>query len=955
MYQFALRLYEDGQYELAAKQLAQLMEQFPSGQFMPDAVFLAGNAQENLGKFREATRYLQQYVTEFTDGARLCEAMILLGTNQQRMGHYTDAEGTFKRLLEQKRCDKQFEDATAKLAELLFIQERFEDGIANYAKLFKKGYGSQLGEQLYEHYAESLLSVSRLDESRRAFRTLRKKVKSDQARARALFNLAVTDYLSSDFKESEKLFSSLVSDFPTAEQATASSLGVIWSVYKQEDYQRAADLLGQYQSRKEPELRLATSVVRSWEAAALGDYDLAVSGLRKLLDEGNPPSGEERQHIMGLIGRWLEEKEDHVAAASTYEKMLAMNLGSEARYECRYRLACALVGAKDLGRAEKLFEELIVEEPFGSHIEQCYLMLARAGRIRTDFDEAAKRYKSIVHSFSDSPVAAEASFELGEMLLECGRAIDAVPVLNSLGSRRAGLTPDLAQRSQLALCRSFYAIKAFENCDAAADEFLKDYPNSVWLGEVLMVKGLALSKIGSAKEAVESLEASRNALLKRQPAQDVILGTLLGCRSLGQLGKCSSFISEVRRSFVLGRNLTGILGFWDCYLKKERGNARKAAECFKELAREMDDPQLASLCYVQACQCSAAEGRPGDAAGCAEALRSLDVGWPFATVAEELVRKAFMQEGSFAKSVVSIAEFREHEPGAFLGVEQTFKRAEVAFSEGKLGKACRLLSKQIGINPQSKLLYASRLLLARACMARKKLGAAEDALSPVVSDQAAAPRLKQESLALLGDIWFQRDKPRQAVECYKRLNHPVRENRRDEALLLFRVGQAYRRLGDSDLAIDYYGLLVTEYGDVKGLCEELVAVGDNLRKMGKFKLAQSALSIVISDDSCQARYTVEAQFWFAHTLQEQGRFDEAILRYLDLSYSYTQEAAVPWVTSARANVGECYEVKGDFDEAVRVYEKIIEKYPGSLWSKQARARIDRIKERSRQSVQESGK
>ena len=57
MYQFALRLYEDGQYELAAKQLEQLMEQYPSGRFMPDAVFLAGSAQENLGKFKEASRF----------------------------------------------------------------------------------------------------------------------------------------------------------------------------------------------------------------------------------------------------------------------------------------------------------------------------------------------------------------------------------------------------------------------------------------------------------------------------------------------------------------------------------------------------------------------------------------------------------------------------------------------------------------------------------------------------------------------------------------------------------------------------------------------------------------------------------------------------------------------------------------------------------------------------------
>ncbi len=943
MYQFALRLFEDGEYQLAAKQLEQLMSQYPSGEFVADAIFLNGCAQDNLGNYKEAARCLRKYVAEFPSGERLCEAMVLLGTNQRRMGHYPMAEETFKDLLEKNQCEKQHEEATAKLGELLFIQYRFKEAIEYYGELFLKGFSEQLGAPVYEHYAQSLLAVSELDRARKAFKTLSKKAKDDATRARSLFNLAVTDYLSSDFKKAEELFSSLLQEFPNTEHATSASLGMIWSAYRQKDYQRAAALLGEHQSLKEADVQPAKSAIDAYQDAALGDYDQAISRLRGVLEDKSSISTRNRLDILRLVATWLEAKDDNLTAASTLEEMLALNMGSEGRYESRFRLAHNLLQAKQLARAETLFRELIEEDPFGPHIEQCHLMLARTSRMRMAFDQAVERYKSVSHSFPESPVAAEAALECAEMLLDCGQPMEALPLLNSLRSG-ASQTPELTERAQIALCRGFYAIKAFENCEASAEDFLKRYPRSCYLSEALMLRGLSLQAIGSSVEALKSLDASREALLRRPPHWDTIVGTLLSYRSLGQFGRCGSYITDIRKSYALDAGLSRMLDFWNCYIKKERGSAKKAGECFSALAREYDEPEFASLCYVEASRCSGSAQRPADTAGYLSELISLEPDWPFVSLGEEGLRKALLEQGEPKKSVSAIAEFREHEPGAFLEIERTHKRAEAAYDEGKLKTASRLLQKLIRAYPGNELLYSSRLLLARVYLARKKLGAAEDALSPILSDQNTTPHIRQQSLALMGNIWYERQKPRNAVEHYKKLNHPVHEARQDEALLLFRIGGAYRRLGELERAFEYYRTMVIDYGSEKGMCKELIAVGDDLRKMGRFQLARSALGIVIADDSCEARYTVEAQFWFAHTLQEQKRFDEAILKYLDLSYTFTQEKTIPWVASARANVGECYEAKGDLDEAIRVYEKIVEKYPQSLWSKQAQARIDRIRQ-----------
>ncbi|MBN1591725.1 MAG: tetratricopeptide repeat protein [Candidatus Coatesbacteria bacterium] len=945
MYQFALRLYEDGEYQLAAKQLEQLMSNYPSGEFIADAVFLSGCAQDNLGNYAEAVKYLERYTVEFPGGERYCEAMVLLGTNRQRMGHYSTAETTFKELLSKKRCEKQFEDATARLAELLFIQDRYREAADYYEKLFPKGYSAQQDESLYEHYAQSLLANSQLKRAQDAFKTLSKKAKDDSTKANSSFNLAVALYLGGDFDKAEKLFASTLEEFPNSKQATAASLGIIWSAYGQKEFQRAASLMEKHQGLRGAEFQVAEKVIDACELATLGDYGKAISDMQDTLRDAESVNLETRLNILLLIAEWRRMRGEYSLEESVLKEMLPLDMGSELRYEVRYRQARNLVALKQLPAAEVLAKELIEDDPFGAHIHDCYLMLARISWMRMDFSEAIRRYKSLSLSFPDSPVAAESALECAEMLLDCAQPMDAIPLLNSVQAT-ADLSSDFAERTQLAFCRAFYAIKAFENCDATAEKFQEDYPESRHLSEVLRLRGLSLQAIGSAQDALNYFRASHDAALRKAPERDAIFGTLLAYRSLDEQGKCASYIEETQKSYMLDERLKESLDFWSCYIRKERGNEKKAGECFAELAKKYQgraSSDYTALCLTEAYRSGFASGKPADAASYLENLVAEEPEWPFMALAEEGLRNALFQKGDYADSVTSIAEFRDHEPGAFLEIERSLREAEEAFNEGKLKKAARSLKKLVKSNPQNPQLYGARVLLARVYLASRKLGAAQDALMPILENQAAAPRVRQLSTALMGDIWYQRKKPRSAIEYYSKLNHPVLDDRHEEALLLYRIGEAHRQLGELDSAFDYYQQMVTDYQDQKGMCEELVSVGDNLRKMGRFQLARSALNLVISDEGCEPRFAVEARFWFAHTLQEQKRYDDAILKYLDLSYSFTQEEAVPWVASARANVGECYEARGDLDEAIRVYEKIIEKYPKSLWSQQAEARINRIK------------
>jgi len=606
-----------------------------------------------------------------------------------------------------------------------------------------------------------------------------------------------------------------------------------------------------------------------------------------------------------------------------------------------------------LNIAEKMLNELIEEDSFGARIQECYLLLARASRMRMDFAEARKRFKAVISTFPKSVSASVASVELGEMMLETGEPMEAIGLLNSaLGSSE--IEGDTKELARFLLCKCFAEIKAFENCEAFAEGFLKDYRSSDYRLEVQALRAQALYNLASAKGALRQFEAYDKDFRRRPPEDGVVLGALFAQRSTGKLKACLSYLSEVRGKYDFSAEFLRTLEFWECYLRRERGDERAASEQFAKMARESADSELSALCFVEAAKSGVKSDRLDDVIEALTESLTEEPGWPFESVAQEMLHKTLIRKGDFEQSVACITNLQDYEPGVFLSVDRTYQRALDFFDKQKYRKVIRILRKQIEANPGSKLLGKSRLLLARALMARNRLSGARDAIAAIINDKSADPQIRQFALSLSGDVWYRRQDYRRALKNYRDLNHPVFSAPLDEAQLLFRVAQAYRIVGELDSALQFYAMFLKQQHGLDGLCKETVVAGDSLRKMKKYELANEALLDVINDSTCEPRWQVEAQFWFAHVLQEQGNYQAAIVEYMRLDMSYTgNETSAPWIASASASVGLCYEAKGEFANAMRTYKKIMKRFPDSLWSKQAQKRIERI-EKTSEIKQEAG-
>ena len=100
MYRDAFALVESGEYEQAIPALKALIEQFPNGEYVPDAMYWLGEIHSLESNDLEAARQqFVQMITLYADHAKAPEAMFKLGTIYHQLGDLTMALSYLERVM----------------------------------------------------------------------------------------------------------------------------------------------------------------------------------------------------------------------------------------------------------------------------------------------------------------------------------------------------------------------------------------------------------------------------------------------------------------------------------------------------------------------------------------------------------------------------------------------------------------------------------------------------------------------------------------------------------------------------------------------------------------------------------------------------------------------------------------------------------------------------------------
>ena len=161
------------------------------------------------------------------------------------------------------------------------------------------------------------------------------------------------------------------------------------------------------------------------------------------------------------------------------------------------------------------------------------------------------------------------------------------------------------------------------------------------------------------------------------------------------------------------------------------------------------------------------------------------------------------------------------------------------------------------------------------------------------------------------------------AQSIKDINN-VPENERNS--FLAKLANYYKLMGDKEKASTIVDKLVNS-GNLSTIdYDDLIRLTIFSEKEGKLDEAEKLINEAIKKAKTKDQ-KVESLFWKASIQAEKGNIDEAILNYMKINYEYSD--VEPWASTSLYRAAQLFEEKGDYKQALKLYQKVVKLKQGT--------------------------
>lgn len=220
----------------------------------------------------------------------------------------------------------------------------------------------------------------------------------------------------------------------------------------------------------------------------------------------------------------------------------------------------------------------------------------------------------------------------------------------------------------------------------------------------------------------------------------------------------------------------------------------------------------------------------------------------------------------------------------------------------------------------------------------------EDVSPPL---ESLIERLPQHELILFAHYWvaesvYQQGNYDDASRRFAQLKNRLDDaeafaSQKWTAIIPLRQAQALAQTNHWSDALAIAKQVVENFPDFRQLYEVHYLIGRCLAHEGEFSAAREAYELVVASSSgSQSETAAMAQWMIGETYFHQKQHDKAIRAYLrvEILYQYPR-----WQALGLLQAGKCYEMKGSWPEAVRLYARVLKEFPQSDEANQAANRM----------------
>lgn len=975
IYRFAKGLYARQQWEAAAEEFENFLRQEPKHPEAGQAEFYLGEALVQLHRYDEASRRFAHCLAVQPDGSfrkqtlfRIGECEFLAGQPdaERRLAAFSEAfpDDRLNGLVLNYRGQEALRHGDASRAETFFRQalDRFHD--------------RPFQDECRLGLARSLESLGQAEEAGRYYLALAAKPNSPAA-IEAKYRLGALQYAEHQYSAALDTFSDFDEIEASNPWAASAALGRGWALMKLDRHPEAAEVFQQL--RDHPRVAIQARYWLGLCRKAQKDWTGAAQALRHAAEQFQRESAKETgvrsadnvtETAIFFHAGDAELAADNLETAQHHFEQ-AISLGRQGDPwldEARRALVQTSLRRDDLSRARRDAEHFLAEWPESPATPDLLRLLARIQLEQKDFAGAECSLCRLDDATSDKPDTSDDAYLLALSYQGQGRFEKALETLQPVLADGVG---DLAADARLVEASLLTALRRYDE----ALQTLTTHCTQSDPGQVLALSAICHAKLGNREQAIQAYQ---------EAAASGPDTTQLRCDAAEQIAQASLDAEEFDRAETLYRE---ILAQTDDSQRKDRAlvglawtqqGRKDLAAADATLAQVVDheaaEPVLAEAWFLRgrvlqelgkselACQAyqqvldahhgsdygpeaiwNVAQlqerlGRPDEAAACYQKI--LDRGAAAEHRAGALYNLAWIrrQEGQPEKADSHFREIVAAHRDSPYWAHASLSVAQHDLDAGRSDEAQRTLDEVLkdeqGQAVRDRALYlAGQIAFASAAWreARQRFEqvASECPRSELVgvSAFAAAEAAFQandgDTLALFERIVAQSDGLNPALRATARMRLAqlyAEASRWDEAS---EIAESFAE-NHPDFAQQY------ELDYVRGRCRAARAL---------FAEAREAYGKVLNTPAAERTETAaKAQLMIAETFFHQRRYGEAYRAYMQVEvlYAYPELQA-----AALLQAGKCRQLQGDPAAAERLYQQVLDNYPGSRAALQAARQLER--------------
>ncbi len=363
------------QPEIAEQVFGQLANQFPDNEKVSFWNLRSGVALFLQKKYQPTITQLSPLVELFSDPSRQAESLHWIGSSQFHLKDYTNATQSLSRSNQLNNKWRRADETLLMLCRSQMANGQVDAGQETATGLIAGYPQSPLLGDLYYHLGRHAYDNKKYEEAFANFDQIQKNYTESKLAPFALYDAAWSQMELKKFKESEKLFATLMERFPQHELAQKSKIG------------RGASL------RK------------------IGNTEASIVELQDYLKTANP-TGLAKTNALFEIGLSQVELKKWDDAIGTFETLIAESADSPKLDRFYYELAWSYRSKAKEKQALKYFAKIIAETPTSPLVGEASFHVGTAAYDAKQYARAIKSYQACLESQTDDNVREKAAYKL---------------------------------------------------------------------------------------------------------------------------------------------------------------------------------------------------------------------------------------------------------------------------------------------------------------------------------------------------------------------------------------------------------------------------------------------------------------------------------------------------------------------------------------------------------------